>query len=144
MRINTEVDTVIVEIDGEEYPVTEKTVAVAEALDAAAKKCVGKPEYLLWKSQLEVLLGKDAVKRLFSSGKNENIDRMERIYQGVSQAFEYNSKALEAELMNDTAGALSDFSHSLAPVTEFLKQIYRMNASDNRKIINRPDSKIIR
>lgn len=141
MRINTEIDTIIVEIDGEEYPVAEKTVAVADALDAAAKKCVGKPEYLLWKAQLEVLLGKDAVKRLFTSGQNENIDRMERIYQGVLQAFEANSKALEAELMNDKAGALSDLSHALAPLTELLKQVARMSAADDRKIINRPDLK---
>ena len=143
MRINTEIDTIIVEIDGEEYPVAEKTVAVADALDAAAKKCVGKPEYLLWKAQLEVLLGKEAVKRLFASGQNENIDRMERIYQGVLQAFEANSKALEAELMNDKADVLAGISRSLAPLTELLKQVARMSTADDRKIINRPDLKIV-
>lgn len=118
-------------------------MAVADALDAAAKKCVGKPEYLLWKAQLEVLLGKDAVKRLFTSGQNENIDRMERIYQGVLQAFEANSKALEAELMNDKADVLAGISRSLAPLTELLKQVARMSTADDRKIINRPDSKIV-
>lgn len=141
MQINTEIDAVIVEIDGEEYPVAEKTVAVADALDAVAKKFDGKQVYQLWMAELEVLLGKDAVKRLFSSGKNENIDRIERIHHGVLQAFEYNSKALEAELMNDKADVLAGISRSLAPLTELLKQVARMSTADDRKIINRPDSK---
>lgn len=139
MRINTEIDTIIVEIEGEEYLVADKTVAVADALEAAAKKCVGKPEYMLWKAQLEVLLGKDAVKRLFSSGQNENIDRMERIYQGVLQAFDTNSTAPAMEQINDRADKLVELSRSLVPLTELLKQATRMIAADDRKIIRRPE-----
>ena len=44
MRIDTDVDRVLVEIEGAEYEVAPKTVAVADALIDAAARCDGKPE----------------------------------------------------------------------------------------------------
>lgn len=130
MRIDTDIERVSVEIEGEEYEVAEKTVAVADALIAAAEKNAGKPEYKIWLSDLEVLLGKDAVRKLFPGGKSENMDRMERIYAGVLYAFDYNARMIQdaqAERQRER----------LAPVSDFMRQTAQLLKMDEKKGIRR-------
>ena len=125
MRIDTDVDRVLVEIEGAEYEVAPKTVAVADALIDAAARCDGKPEYRLWLAELEVLLGADAVRRLFPDGKRENIDRMQRIHAGVLDAFEYNSRAVQEQ-------AAQRQREALEPMSDFLRQLAQvLNAEKN-------------
>ena len=125
MRIDTDVDRVLVEIEGAEYEVAPKTVAVADALIDAAARCDGKPEYRLWLAELEVLLGADAVRRLFPDGKRENIDRMQRIHAGVLEAFEYNSRAVQEQ-------AAQRQREALEPMSDFLRQLAQaLNAEKN-------------
>ena len=128
--INTEIDNVIVEIEDKEYPVTEKTVETADKLAEAAKKCAGQPEYKLWLAELEVLLGKNAVKELFNSGKKENIDRIQRIHAGVLRAFDHNADALQEE---ETARQ----QEALAPLTELLRQLANVSRNEEKKVIRR-------
>ena len=97
MQIGTEIDRVRVEIEGRVYALTEKTIAVAEALCAARKKYRDAPGYRLWMAELKILLGKRAVKRLFTEGERENLDRMQRIHNGVLRAFEHNAAQIEEE-----------------------------------------------
>lgn len=97
MRINTKIERVNVEIDGKTYEVAEKTVGIAEKLRDAAMNCYGMPEYRLWLKEMEILLGTDAVEELFRDGNDENLDRMERIHNGVLSAFDYNSAKMREE-----------------------------------------------
>ena len=97
MRINTKIERVNVEIDGKTYEVAEKTVSIAEKLRDAAMSCYGMPEYRLWLKEMEILLGVDAVEALFPDGNDENLDRMERIHDGVLSAFDYNSAKMREE-----------------------------------------------
>lgn len=97
MRINTKIERVNVEIDGKTYELAEKTVGIAEKLHDAAMNCYGMPEYRLWLKEMEILLGVDAVEALFPDGKDENLDRMERIHDGVLAAFDYNSDRLRED-----------------------------------------------
>lgn len=97
MRINTKIERVNVEIDGKNYEVAEKTVAIAEKLRDAEMICDGMPEYRLWLKEIEILLGSEAVEELFRDGNDENLDRMERIHDGVLSAFEYNADKLREE-----------------------------------------------
>lgn len=97
MRINTKIERVNVEIDGKTYEVAEKTVSIAEKLRDAAMNCYGLPEYRLWLKEMEILLGTDAVDELFRDGNDENLDRMERIHDGVLSAFDYNSAKMREE-----------------------------------------------
>ena len=91
MRIGTKIDRVRVEIEGRVYALAEKTIAVAGALQHARKKYRSAPGYRLWLSELRILLGKRAVKKLFTDGERENLDRMQRIHDGVLRAFEHNA-----------------------------------------------------
>lgn len=97
MRINTKIERVNVEIDGKTYEVAEKTVGIAEKLRDAETSCYGMPEYRLWLKDMEILLGADAVGALFPDGNDENLDRMERIHDGVISAFNYNSAKMREE-----------------------------------------------
>lgn len=97
MRINTKIERVNVEIDGKTYEVAEKTVSIAEKLRDAAINCYGLPEYRMWLKEMEILLGTDAVEELFRDGNDENLDRMERIHDGVLSAFDYNSAKMREE-----------------------------------------------
>lgn len=128
--INTDIIGVIVEIEDKEYPVTEKTVETADKLAEAAKKCAGQPEYKLWLAELEVLLGKNAMKELFNSGKKENIDRIQRIHAGVLRAFDHNADTLQEE---ETARQ----QEALAPLTELLRQLANVSRNEEKKVIRR-------
>ena len=128
--INTEIEKVVVEIEEKEYPVVEKTVETADKLAEAAKKCTGQPEYKLWLAELEVLIGKNAVRELFNGGKKENIDRIQRIHAGVLRAFEHNAASLREE---ETARQ----QELLAPLTELLRQLAAVSRSEDKKVVRR-------
>lgn len=138
MQIHTETDAIIVEIDGEDYPLAERTVAVADALLNAARRCRGKPEYRLWLEELRILLGKAAVDRLFSDGRAENLDRMERIHAGVRDAFGANSAALAAERLKDRADSLRQITEALIPLNELLGRVSDMDEAAAKAVIRRP------
>lgn len=128
--IDTDIKAITVEIEDKEYPVAAKTVEIADRLAEAAKKCAGQPEYKLWLAELEVLLGKTAVKELFASGRHENIDRIHRIHAGVMRAFDYNAAALQEEETERQR-------ELIAPLTELLRQVAAMNRTDNKRVIHR-------
>lgn len=132
-RINTEIEHMAVEIDEKEYQLAEKTIEVAEKLIDAAKKFAGQPEYKLWFAELEILLGKNAVRELFPLGKKENIDRLYRIHTGVLEAFDYNADSVEAEKMEKQRDKIAD-------VAELLKQIVaaaKIDDHSNMDVIRR-------
>ena len=97
MRIETKIDSVRVEIEGRVYALAEKTIAVAEALRRVRRKYRDTPGYRLWLAELRVLLGKRTVKKLFTDGERENLDRMQRIHDGVLSAFDYNANKLRED-----------------------------------------------
>jgi hypothetical protein len=116
MIIDTDISSITVEIEGNEYAVAEKTVETADKLIDAQKRCVGQPQYKMWLAELEVLLGKPAISALFSRGKKENIDRMQRIHAGVVNAFEYNASAVAEEHAKQQL-------EQVAPVNELIQQM---------------------
>lgn len=124
-RIETDIAPVTVEIDGAEYAVAERTAAVEEALMEARRKCEGRLEYRLWLAELEILLGRGAVKRLFCSGRKENLDRMQQIHAGVCRAFERRSDEIERQRVAERAEVWSEAAAALEPINELLRQIAR-------------------
>lgn len=127
--IDTYINDMCVEIDEKTYAVAAKTIEVAEKLMEARRKAEGQPEYKLWLAEMEVLLGKPAVKEIFPNGRKENLDRMYRIYCGVYEAFEYNADQVNAEKLE----AQQD---KIAGVTDVLKQLIAAASIGDG---NRPD-----
>ena len=132
-RIDTDISPITVEIEDREYPVAEKTVAIAEQLLAAQKRLDGEPVYKLWLAELDVLLGKPATRELFPNGKDENIDRLQRIHAGVLRAFDHN-----AELLQDQETERQ--REKLAYMSDVLRQIItiaRADAKPARPVVHR-------
>jgi hypothetical protein len=124
-----------VEIEDREYEVAPRTVEIAEKLAEIEKAHEGKPLYKLWLAELDILLGKDACRELFKDGRRENIDRLQRIFAGVSRAFLYTAEEVEAEAGERRIEALSA---ALAPVNELLRNVRALDkAEDGRKTIKR-------
>ena len=115
-HINTEIEKIIVEINDREYELAEKTIETAEKLMEAGRKMKNQPEYKLWLAELEIIMGRDAVRELFNAGKKENLDRMYRIYNGVMEAWEYNAKQVQDEKIERQQARFE-------AVTELMRQI---------------------
>lgn len=138
MRIDTEIRPVIVEIDGKEYDVAPKTVELLEKLrgveDAAVK--AGKMRHEMEMEQLELLLGRQAVRELFSAGKKENVDRVDAIYYGVLDAFDASSRERREARTDAMADEFSAIAEALKPLAEMMALM--RNAPGKLPAIKRP------
>ena len=138
MRIDTEIRPVIVEIDGKEYDVSPKTVELLEKLrgveDAAVK--AGKMRHEMEIEQLELLLGRQAVRGLFKAGKNENVDRVDAIYYGVLEAFDASSRERREARTDAMADEFSAIAEALKPLAEMMALM--RNAPGKLPAIKRP------
>lgn len=138
MRIDTEIRPVIVDIDGKEYDVAPKTVELLEKLrgveDAAVK--AGKMRHEMEMEQLELLLGRQAVRELFNAGKNENVDRVDAIYYGVLEAFDASSRERREARTDAMADEFSAIAEALKPLAEMMALM--RNAPGKLPAIKRP------
>lgn len=120
VRINTEVENTVVEIDGKEYPLALRTVEVADKLFEIEAAYRNKPAYRMWLEELRVLMGDAAVNELFYSGKGENLDRVQMIYSGVARAFNHTADMIEG---NQRETQIQAVATALAPINELLRQV---------------------
>lgn len=134
IRIDTDVSEVIVEIEDKEYPLAPRTVEVMEKLQEAERSNMGKPVYKLWLAELEILLGKDACRELFNSGRLENVDRVQMIYAGVARAFQHTEDSLAAASREKDAEAVAT---ALAPVNELLRLLRTLEKTEKNPMGNK-------
>ena len=131
-RIDTEAPEVIVEIDDREYPLAERTIETFEKLLSVERELKGKPDYLIWQAELEILLGKAAYREIFPDGKKTNLDRMQRIFVGVAGAFNHVQTELEE-------ARRERLTSTVAPLTDMLRQMRAATStSAQRNEIGRP------
>ena len=132
MRIDSEMPRRFIDIDGKEYPIADKTIAVIEKLADVEQSLKDKPAYKLALAELEILLGKAAVKELFNSGKNENVDRILTIWAGVAVEFDKTFKQLRETPREERAEAVAT---ALSPVNELLRNLSKIgNQSQEENI----------
>lgn len=137
MRIDTDISEIVVEIEGNEYALAPRTVAVEEKLAEAERQNASQPPYKLWLAELEIVLGKSACRTLFKGGKNENLDRMRRIFYYVSRAFNHYTDQLEEE---EAERKLERQEGYLSQLNEMLRNVRRFEApSDTLREIPRPN-----
>jgi len=138
MIIDTEITPGVVEIEGREYAVAERTVETIEKLMEAVRQNTGKPVYRQWRAELEILLGKEACRELFSAGQKENIDRMQIIYEGVAKEFNRTADRMASSDYEEKAQQVTE---TIAPLNELLRQarsIIQANKGQQRPEIARP------
>ena len=139
MTIDTHIDAVVVEIEDNEYPVAEKTIDTLKRLREAEKAAVDaqKTPAEMHVALLEVMLGKQATKKLFPKGTKENADRIEAIYTGVLEAFDYNAARARAARTDAVTAEMRALMDELKPLREMLT-LMRGAPSGNHPVIPKP------
>lgn len=130
MRIDTEIAEITVEIEDNEYTLAPRTVELCDKLRGLEKKYEGQALYRLWLAELELIMGKAAVKQIFPGGGRENVDRMYAIYRGVAKAFYYNADALDSDAR---AGELEQFDGAIDRVERVGNAIGEINTLLDRQ-----------
>lgn len=131
IRIDTEVPEIIVEIEDKEYVLAPRNVDVMEKLAEAERTNMGKPVYKLWLAELEIILGKEACRELFTAGRLENVDRLQMIYAGVAKAFQHTDDAVAAASREKDTEAVAT---ALAPLNELLRHLRALEKSENKSV----------
>ena len=129
IRIDTDIPEIVVEIEDKEYPLAPRSVEIMDKLAEAERANMGRPIYRLWLAELEIILGKTACKELFTSGRAENVDRLQMIYAGVSRAFKHTDDAITAEARERDAEAVAT---ALAPVNELLRHLRSLDKAESK------------
>lgn len=124
---------IAVEIESGHYTLPPKTVKICRRLKKARDDSVGEPTYKSWIKQLEILLGREAVEKLFPSGDDENLDRMELIYIGVMNAFDTTVNARREDRNARVAREIADMELKLRPLRELIEAV-----SGECELIERP------
>lgn len=140
MNIVTNIDKVYVTIDDVEYEVAENTVDTAEKLQKALQGVQNQPKYKAWLAELEVLLGKQACKTLFKSGKSENIDRIRMIHSGVVMSFLHKGFEIDREAEEtQMADKMASVNDTMRMMNEFLRNVNKLNVQDDVRHIKRSE-----
>lgn len=130
MRIDTEMERRVIDVDGKEYPIAEKTIAVIEKLNDIEHENKDKPAYRLAMAELEVLLGKAACRELFPNGKNENVDRILIIWAAVAEQFDKTFRQICAKPREARAEAVAT---ALSPLNELLRNLNKYDTGAAEK-----------
>lgn len=147
IRIDTEFSNGVVEIDGEEYEVAPRTIEVCDRLTDIEKKTPAVPGYKLWMAELEVLLGKSAMRKIFPHGSKESVDRIQAVFAGVAKAFNGNSDAIEAEAAADEAMKNAPAIEQMEKLNKAIENLNRLMRaadgaqSDGPRAIPRPETR---
>lgn len=129
-KINTsDISPIIVEIEGNEYPLAAKTVEVLDKLRAAQESCTGMMQHNLWLAELRVLLGSTAIEKLFVNGAKENVDRLQRIHAGVVNAFEHHSMNTEKQIAETRMAMIDDLLRFLGDFANKVEAIAGTNGN---------------
>lgn len=83
--------------DGAVFAVPERSAELYEKYAALEKKALTLSEYQYYKQMLELLLGKEAFKKIAPKGQKENLDRIARICIAAVELFVYEKTQLEQE-----------------------------------------------
>ena len=109
-EINTTVIPGQVKIEGEIYDVAERTAAILNRLMALGTQLNDRPLYEFQLAALREILGQDAYEHLFSAGDDENVDRIQLIYDGVMEEFTGNEKRIQAQQIQAATDQVRPYS----------------------------------
>ena len=134
MNIDTEVRNVIVTIDGEDYPVRARTEETEELLREHDRRAATATQYESDITLLEILLGKDAVKKLFPNGKKESLLRLHKIARGVIDAYEYEMNEMEKAEIEKQLAQWEEVGQRTKPVIELLDKSAAAAKAQGKKL----------
>lgn len=77
----------VLELDGKEYEIPQRTVGIAKALAVHDEKISKMSEYESNMELLEILFGRESAKEMFPEGEDTNLDKLAKCCKIVLAAF---------------------------------------------------------
>ena len=111
---------IFVRIDGEEYEIAPRTPEVDKKLQAHNDKVDSMSSYEASLNLCRILLGDDAVKKIFPNGDKENLNRMYFIAKGVDEAYQAEYQELRDKEFDDTLAKMDKLAERTKPVIEMI------------------------
>lgn len=111
---------IFVRIDGEEYEVAERTAETDEKLQEHNNKLESMNQYEASYNLVKILLGEDAVKKVFPNGKKENLTWMYRVAKGVDEAYQAEFQELRDKEYEDTLAKMDKLAERSKPVIDMI------------------------
>ena len=118
---------VYVRIDGEEYKVAERTPETDEQLRRHNENLDNMSSYDSSYNLVKILLGEEAVKKIFQKGKQENLNRMYFIAKGVDEAYQAEYQKMRDKEYEDTLNKLDNLAQRSKPVIDMIDRSNSVN-----------------
>lgn len=109
-----------VRINGEEYDVAERTAAVDKKLQIHNEKLDSMSSYEASYDLVKILLGDDAVKKIFTKGDNENLTFMYKVARAVDEAYQTEYNEMKDKEYEETLAKLDKLAARSKPVIDMI------------------------
>ena len=121
---------ILVRIGGEEYEVAERTAEVDEKLQAHNDNLDNMSSYEASYNLVKILLGDDAVKKVFPNGKKENLTWMYRVAKAIDEAYQAEYQEIRDAEYEETLKKMDKLAERSKPVIDMID---RSNRRNNRR-----------
>lgn len=111
---------IFVRIDGVEYEVAERKPEIDEQLQRHNENLDTMSAYDSSYNLVRILLGDEAVKKIFPNGKNENLNRMYYIAKGVDNAYQTEYQEMRDKEYEETLSKLDTLAQRSKPVIDMI------------------------
>ena len=122
---------IFVRIDGEEYEVAARTPEIDRKLQAHNENVDKMSAYEASLNLCKILLGDEAVKKLFPNGEKENLNRMYYIARGVDEAYQEEYQEMRDKEYEETLQKMDKLAERTRPVIDMIDRA--SNSRRNRK-----------
>lgn len=118
--INYDPKEIIVRIDGEEYVVAERTAEVDKKLQDHNDRLDNMSSYEASLNLCKILLGDEAVRKIFPKGEKENLNRMYYIAKAVDNAYQTEFQEMRDKEYEETLAKMDKLAERSKPVIEMI------------------------
>lgn len=124
-KVTFEFKNRILEINGKEYPVAERTGALVQRItEEHDEKLKELTEYERYKVLISAILGEEAFEELFPSGEEESLNKMAQVAWYAQEEFNADIKEMEKQQrQKQTKGTLDDMNQFAARLAKVNKEI---------------------
>ena len=120
LDLNYEPKKIMVRINGEEYEVAERTAEIDKKLQAHNDSLDNMTSYEASYNLVKILLGEDAVKKVFPKGEKENLTFMYKVAKGVDEAYQAEYQEIRDKEYEDTLNKMDNLAQRSKPVIDMI------------------------
>lgn len=112
---------VSVRIDGQDYPVPQRTERLEQQLKAHDNRLKAVSQYQSDYDLVEIILGKEAAKQIFPKGEDENLDRLHYIASRLMEVYYQEYRKMEEASYKESLDKLGEISDKVGNIAKLEK-----------------------